>query len=115
MTILLKKNTMYDLETFLGDSGTVTIGNLPTDSDAYILWMQVNGKATVVKQIPLNGASETEVDFTVEDIKSLGAGSWPYGVKISNMAEEDTYIPDLRVAPQALFIVRQEVVGGPAE
>lgn len=113
MTIQLIKNTMYDLETFLGDSGTITIGNLPTDSDNYTLWLQVNGKQTVIKSYALNGAAEQEVDFSVEDIKSIGQGQWPYGVKLSNGTEEDTYIPDLRVSPQALFVVKKLVVEGP--
>lgn len=113
MTILQVKNTMYDLETFLGDSGTITIGNLPTDSNNYTLWIQVNGKQTVIKNYALNGASEQEVDFSVEDINSIGQGQWPYGVKLSNGDEEDTYIPDLRVSPQALFVVKKLVVEGP--
>ena len=115
MAIQKVKNTLYNLQTFLGDSGVITISNLPTDSDAYVLYMEINGKAKVVKQIALNGEASTEVEFTVADIKSLGVGQWPYGVKLSNMQEEDTYIPDLRVAPQALFIVNKQVVEGPVD
>lgn len=113
MTILLVKNTMYNLQTFLGDSGTITIGNLPTDSEGYTLYLEVHGKETIVKEKALNGASETEIDFTVEDTTALGVGQWPWGVKISASDEEDTYIPDPRVAPQALFIVMPKAVEGP--
>lgn len=113
MTIQRVNNTMYNLQTFLGDSGAVTISNLPTDSNNYILWLQVNGKQTVIKNYALNGAAEQEVDFSVDDIKNIGQGQWPYGVKLSNGDEEDTYIPDLRVSPQALFIVNKKAVEGP--
>lgn len=113
MTIQRVNNTMYNLQTFLGDSGTVTISNLPTDSDAYVLYMEINGKQTVTKTKPLNGEASVDVDISVQDTTNLGIGQWPYGVKLANGDEEDTYIPDLRVSPQALFIVNKKAVEGP--
>ena len=112
MTIQLVKNTMYNLQTFYGDSGTVTISNIPTDSPTYTLYMQVDGKDTVVKSKPTNSEESVTLDFSVSDIKNIGIGQWPYGVKLCQGESEDTYIPDLRIAPQALFIVKPMVVEG---
>ena len=112
MTIQTVKGTMYNLQTFFGDSGSLTIGNLPTDSPDYILYMQVNGKETVIKSVATGGAESVDISFEVEDIEKIGVGQWPYGVKLCETDNEDTYIPDLRIAPNALFIVHPEVAQG---
>lgn len=113
MTILLVKNTAFNLQTFYGDSGSVTIENIPTDRQDYTLYMEINGENTVQKVAQPNGEASVIIDFTIEDIKSLGQGQWSYGVKIASSDTEDTYIPDYRVASQALFIVKPQVVEGP--
>lgn len=112
MTIARVKNSMYDLQTFLGDSGVLLIGNIPTDKPDYTLYMEINGQKKIEKSVALNGADNASIEITVEDTTKLGVGQWPYGVKLCSGQDEDTYIPDLRVAPTALFIVRPKAVEG---
>lgn len=112
MTICRIKNSMYDLQTFLGDSGVLSIGNIPTDKPNYVLYMEIMGKDKVEKSVALNGADSTNIEITVADTTKLGVGQWPYGVKLCSGQDEDTYIPDLRVAPNALFVVRPKAVEG---
>ena len=112
MTIQKVKNSMFNLQTFVGDSGIVGIGNIPTDKPDYTLYMEIRGKKNVEKSIALNGADFTSVEITTQDTTDLGVGQWPYGVKLCSGAYEDTYIPDLRVDPTALFIVKPMVVEG---
>lgn len=110
------KNTMYDLQMFMGDSGTLTISNLPTDSDEYVLYFEVNGKQKVTKRIELHGQAVMAIDITVSDSKALGVGQWNYGVKLCVESVgnpiEDTYIPDMRVAPRATLTIKPQVVEG---
>lgn len=112
MTLCLVKGTMYNLQTFLGDSGILSIGNIPTDKPDYKLYMEIKGKKTVEKVVELNGRDNTTIEITVNDTTDLGVGQWPYGVKLCSGEEEDTYIPDLRVAQNALFIVKPMAVEG---
>lgn len=112
MTIARIKNSMYDLQTFLGDSGVLSIGNIPKDKPDYVLYMEINGKSKVEKSVALNGSDNASIEITVDDTTKLGVGQWPYGVKLCSGQDEDTYIPDLRVAPNALFIVRPKAVEG---
>lgn len=112
MTICAVKGSMYNLQTFLGDSGVLSIGNIPTDKPDYVLYMEIHGKTDVVKQFPLRGADNATIEITAADTTSLGVGQWPYGVKLCSGLDEDTYIPDLRVSPSALFIVNKEMAKG---
>lgn len=116
MTIERVKNTVYDLQTFVGDSGVVNITNIPTDKNTYVIYMEIKGKAIIKKEITLNGADTCQFVFSVFDTKALGVGSWEYGVKICDSSEnpviENTYIPDLRVGNKAMFFVYPERVEG---
>lgn len=112
MTISRIANTPYDLQTWDGDSGTITIKGLPADSDDYVLFMEIHGSVDVVKEIPLNGESEISIELTVADTESLGAGQWTYGVKLCKDGKENTLIPNLKIGPRALFIVNHKVVEG---
>lgn len=116
MTIERVKNTVYDLQTFSGDSGNVNITNIPTDKDSYVIYMEVKGKVTIKKSIPLNGADHCQFVFTVAETVALGVGSWEYGIKICDANEtpvvENTYIPDLRIGNRAMFYVYPERVEG---
>lgn len=112
MTISRICNTPYDLQTWDGDSGTITIKGLPTDVNDYTLFMEIHGKKDVVKEIALNGASEVSIDITVEDTEKLGAGHWEYGVKLCQGGTENTLIPNLKISPKALFVVNKKVVEG---
>lgn len=112
MTLCLVKGTMYNLQTFLGDSGVLSIGNIPTDKPNYVLYMEIHGKEDVIKQVTLNGADNATIEITTNDTTTLGVGQWPYGVKLCSGKEEDTYIPDLRIAQNALFIVNKQIAEG---
>lgn len=116
MTIERVQNTIYDLQTFVGDSGVVNITNIPIDKITYVIYMEVRGKTILKKSIVLNGASECQFEFSVADTKALGVGNWEYGVKICDSTDdpvvENTYIPDLRVCNTAKFIVYPEIVEG---
>ena len=116
MTIERVKNTVYDLQTFVGDSGVVNITNIPTDKDTYVIYMEVKGKTTIKKEIILNGLDSCQFVFSVLETKALGVGNWEYGIKICDSSEtpvvENTYIPDLRVSNKAMFIVYPERVEG---
>lgn len=111
MTIQKVKNTKYDLQTFVGDSGTIIICNIPTDKE-YTLYMEINGKKKVEKEYELHMADIATIQITVQDTEDLGEGQWPYGVKLCDGSDENTYIPDLRVAPNAYFVVRKKIVEG---
>lgn len=112
MTIQKVKNSMFDLQTFAGDSGSVSIGNIPTDKTNYVLYMEIHGKKKVEKTKPLHGADSATIEITVGDTEDLGEGQWPYGVKLCADGDEDTYIPDMRISPSAYFIVKKQVVEG---
>ena len=112
MTISRICNTPYDLQTWDGDSGTITIKGLPTDANDYVLFLEIHGKNDVVKEIALNGQSECSIDITVEDTEKLGAGQWNYGVKLCQGGTENTLIPNLKIGPKARFIVNPKVVEG---
>ena len=116
MTIERVKNTVYDLQTFAGDSGSINITNIPTDKSTYVIYIEVKGKQTIKKSIVLNGADNCQFFFSVEDTIALGIGSWEYGIKICDSAGnpviENTYIPDLRIGNRAMFFVYPERVEG---
>lgn len=112
MTISRICNTPYDLQTWVGDSGTITIKGLPTDKDDYVLFIEIHGNQDVIKQYPLNGQSEISIDITVEETESLGAGQWQYGVKLCQGGTENTLIPNLKIGPKALFVVNKKIVEG---
>lgn len=116
MTIERVKNTVYDLQTFVGDSGVVRITNIPTDKTTYVIYMEVRGRVTLQKYINLNGADNCQFDFSVEDTKALGQGTWEYGIKICDSSVspvvENTYIPDLRIGNRAMFYIYPERVEG---
>jgi len=116
MTIERVKNTIYDLQTFVGDSGVVNITNIPTDKNSYVIYMEVHGKTHIKKSIVLNGSDNCQFEFSVFDTKALGVGNWEYGIKICDSTQtpvvENTYIPDLRVSNKAMFFVYPERVEG---
>ena len=112
MTIQKIKNTKYNLQTFVGDSGLLTIGNIPNNMPNYVLYFEARGNKTVTKSQELHGAEEATIQITVQDTKDLGAGRWPYGVKLCYGSAEDTYIPDPRISNEAIIWVKPEVVSG---
>lgn len=114
MTIERVRNTLYDLQTFLGDSGSITVSNIPTDSDNYVIYLEINGKEKIEKSIALNGAEECTFDLSASETTSLGVGTFPYGIKICNTEDgsENTYVPDLRNGNRASFTVYPERVAG---
>lgn len=114
MTVERVRNTLYDLQTFLGDSGSITISNIPTDSQDYVIFLEINGKVAIKKSIALNGADTCTFDLSASETTSLGVGTFPYGIKICNSTDgsENTYIPDLRNGNRASFTVYPERVEG---
>lgn len=73
MTISRIANTPYDLQTWDGDSGTITIKGLPHDVDDYVLFLEIHGKEDVVKEYALNGESQISIDIDVADTEKLSA------------------------------------------
>ena len=112
MTIARVLNTPYDLQTWVGDSGTLTIRGLPTDQDDYVLFVEIRGKSNVIKELQLNGEEEVSIDFTVADTEALGPGQWPYGIKLVQGESENTLVPNLKIGGKATFIVNKKVVEG---
>lgn len=114
MTIEKVKNTKYNLQTFAGDSGIIRITNIPTESNNFIIYLEVNGRVKIVKSVELNGADNCTFEFTPDDTLALGVGNWEYGIKICNSStgEENTFVPDLRLSSKALFIVYPEKAEG---
>ena len=114
MTIEVQKGFRYNLQTFAGDSGYLTISGIPTDSQNYVIYMEVRGRTKIEKSITLNGADSCIFDFSTSDTLSLGVGCWEYGVKLCNTETntEDTLIPDLRFSDKAFFVVNSEKVEG---
>ena len=114
MTIEIQNGFKYNLQTFSGDSGSVTISGLPTDSQNYVVYIEIKGKTKIEKNIALNGESLCVFSFTPEETESLGVGNWEYGVKICNpdLNIEDTLIPDLRISNKAIFTVYPKRVEG---
>lgn len=112
MTIARVLNTPYDLQTWVGDSGLLTIKNLPTEENDYTLFVEIRGKSTIIKEVALEGAEEVSIDFTVEDTEALGPGQWPYGIKLVRGESENTLVPNLKIGGKATFIVNKKVVEG---
>ena len=114
MTIEVQKGFKYNLQTFAGDSGTITVSNIPTDVSTYVIYMEIHGKTTIEKSVVLDGASSCVFSFTPNETISLGVGSWEYGIKIcdSDTGIENTVVPDLRVSNKAIFTVYPEKAEG---
>lgn len=112
MTISRVINTPYDLQTWVGDSGTLNIHGLPTDSDNYVLFVEIHGRETIIKEYALEGADSISVEFTVDDTEKLEAGQWCYGIKIVDGERENTLVPSLKIGGKALFIVNKKLVEG---
>lgn len=114
MTIEVQNGYKYNLQTFSGDSGSITISGLPTDSQNYVVYMEVNGKTKIEKSVALNGLSSCVFSFMPNETKSLGVGSWEYGIKIcdSTTDVENTLVPDLRISNKSFFNVYPEKVEG---
>lgn len=114
MTIDVSKGFKYNLQTFAGDSGSITISNIPTDKQTYVIYMEVRGRTKIEKSVTLNGASSCVFSFTPDETKSLGVGCWEYGIKLcdTETGVENTFVPDLRVSDKAIFTVYPEKVGG---
>lgn len=114
MTICVQRGFKYNLQTFVGDSGTVSVSGFPTDSPNYVAYMEVKGRTNLIKEVALNGESGCDFQFTPSDTKSLGVGSWNYGIKLCNTEDgsENTLIPSLCNGDVALFVVNPERVTG---
>ena len=114
MTIEVQDGFRYNLQTFAGDSGTLTLSGFPTDKTTYVVYMEVRGKVTIEKSIALNGLDSCEFSFTPSDTLSLGVGNWEYGIKLcdSETGVENTLIPDLVTSSKAIFTVYSEKVEG---
>lgn len=114
MTIQVQTGSKYNLETFAGDSGFITISNIPTDSPSYVIYMEIKGQTSLEKTITLNGQDTCTFSFTPNETIALGVGSWEYGIKLCNTDTgiENTLVPDLRVCSKAIFVVYPEKVEG---
>lgn len=114
MTIEVQEGFRYNLQTFAGDSGSISISGFPTDKQTYVAYMEIHGNIDVVKEVALNGASECEFSFTPSDTNSLGVGAWEYGIKICDTETgiENTVVPDLVNSSKAIFVVHSEKVEG---
>lgn len=110
MTISKIPNSNYNLQTWVGDSGSIRFSGFPTDDD-YTFYCEIHGKTDIVKEIALNREPSVIVDISVEDTEALGQGRWPYGVKICKGEIENTLIPDI-IQNQAFFIVNKKLVEG---
>lgn len=114
MTIEVQSGFKYNLQTFSGDSGTITLSGFPTDSQNYVVYIEINGQTKIEKSVALNGSSTCSFSFTPNETKSLGVGNWEYGVKLCDASTgiENTLIPDLRNSTKAIFTVYKERVEG---
>ena len=114
MTIEVQSGFRYNLQTFSGDSGSITISGIPTDKQTYVIYMEVKGETTIEKSVTLNGADTCEFSFTSAETKSLGVGCWEYGIKLcdTETGKENTLIPDLITSSKAIFKVYPEKVEG---
>lgn len=114
MSIEKIENSKYGLQTFVGDSGTVLISNIPTDSLNYSLYLTIHGRSTIEKVAQLNGADNYTFTITPTETKQITAGTWEYAVKICNsqLGTEDTCVPDFSTERKALFVVYPEKVKG---
>lgn len=114
MTIEVQKGFRYNLQTFAGDSGSLTISGIPTDSQNYVIYMEIRGRTKLEKSVALNGADTCVFSFSVSDTLSLGVGCWEYGIKLCNTdtGDENTLVPDLRFSDKAFFVVHSEKVEG---
>ena len=114
MTVERVKGTLYDLQTFAGDSGTISVSHIPTDSEHYVIYLEINGNETIKKSVVLNGADNCIFELTPNETLSLGVGTFSYGIKIcnTNNGDENTYVPNLCKCNRANFIVYPERAEG---
>ena len=116
MTIQKVRNSMFDLQTFVGDSGLVIIGNIPTDKPNYILYMEINGKEKTLDAMvdtgnmlkePITGTPVAVVERTsLYDLlpkEILNNTESILGGDSKNIPEDikREYIPKLKIIPFA--------------
>lgn len=115
MTIAVQQNTAYNLQTFVGDSGTVTftISGLDEERlDEYTAYLEIHGDADVVKTSTINEDLQAVFSIEVDDTDALGTGKFEYGFKICIDDTENTIVPNLKCGNKAWFIVNPKVVEG---
>ena len=114
MTIEVQRGFRYNLQTFAGDSGSITISGIPTDKTTYVIYMEVRGEITIEKSVVLSGSDTCDFSFSSSETNSLGVGNWEYGIKLcdSETGIENTLIPDLVTSSKAIFSVYPKKVEG---
>ena len=86
-----------DIKCRLGDSGYITITDLPTDDDYEVSIGVFDPKDRMLlneTSINSDNASSVEIPITTEFTKSLGVGRYFYGIKLTDgNGEEQTVLP----------------------
>lgn len=86
-----------DIKCRLGDSGSITITDIPTDDDYKVSFAVINPVDMEILQevsVQSDNEEEIEIPISVSFTTSLGVGKFFYGLKLTDSnGEEQTVIP----------------------
>lgn len=86
-----------DIKCRLGDSGSITITDIPTDDDYKVSFAVINPVGMEILQevsVQSDNEEEIEIPISVAFTTSLGVGKFFYGLKLTDSdGEEQTVMP----------------------
>lgn len=86
-----------DIKCRLGDSGRITITDVPTDDDYKVSFAVINPvDMSILQEVSVQSDNEDEVEIpiNVAFTTALGVGRFFYGLKLTDsMGEEQTVLP----------------------
>lgn len=86
-----------DIKCRLGDSGSITVIDIPTDDDYKVSFAVINPVGMKILQevsVQSNNQEEVEIEIPVSFTTSLGVGKFFYGIKLTDSeGKEQTVMP----------------------
>lgn len=106
-----------------GDSGSVTIGGIPTDENYKVslgVYNPLSKEIIAETQTDSNNLDEVTLDISTEMTEKIGTGRYYYAIKLSIGNNEQTVLPKAQLdddnklfIPNApIFIVKSKLVEG---
>lgn len=106
-----------------GDSGSVTIGGIPTDENYKVslgVYNPLNKEIIAETTEHSENSDEVTLDISTDMTETIGVGRYYYAIKLSAQGEEQTVLPKAQLdddnklfIPNApIFIVKPKMVEG---
>lgn len=109
-----------------GDSGQISLEDLPTDH-TYLIYMSIYNEETgrIVKEISTvsNNVDGTAIfSFVPGTTDNVPVGDYVYGIKMCYEGEEHTLVPEVTIEdgtvieqPAPSFVIAEKIVEGPSD